>query len=360
MKNDVTFYLGANTPGGFYSLYDWMYEVEASEEIYLIKGGPGTGKSSFMRSIGRALEEEGARVSYYACSSDPSSLDGLYIEDIGVGIIDATKPHAQEPRCAGALERYLNFSDYWDGDALKKSKSEIIRLNETIRARFDSLYRSLKAAKCLYDERLNLVLRGVNLKELELRGIRMAAREIKGKGKGGRIAKRYLSAFTDDGVRCEFGTVDELCTRVYVLEDNYGLSQYVLNPILKQALKQDYEVITCYCPLNGERLEHLLIPELSLAFVTSNSHHTYTGKPFRRKRIDRMVSEEHIRRNRVRLRFLNRTMSLILDECSKTLADESKLHDELESHYIPNMNFEALDEKRLALTARLIDMYRAK
>jgi len=358
LKNDVVFYLGANTPGGFCSLYDWMYEVEASEEIYLIKGGPGTGKSSFMRKIGEELEKEGARVSYYACSSDPTSLDGVYFEDINVGIIDATKPHAQEPRCAGALERYINFSDYWDGDALKKSKSEIIRLNEAIRVKFDSLYRSLKAAKCLYDERLNLVLRGVNLRALELRGTRMAAREIKGKGKGGHLVKRFLSAFTDGGVRCEFGTVDALCQKVYVLEDEYGLSQYVLNPILKQALKQEFEVIACYCPLSGERLEHLLIPELSLAFVTSNGRHAYMKKPFRRKRIDKMVSEEHVRRNRVRLRFLNRTMSIILDECEKTLADEKALHDELESHYIPNMDFEALDRKREALTGRLLGMYR--
>ena len=37
----VCFYLGANSPTGFYSLYDQLLEPEQAETIYILKGGPG-------------------------------------------------------------------------------------------------------------------------------------------------------------------------------------------------------------------------------------------------------------------------------------------------------------------------------
>lgn len=37
----VRFFLGANSPGGFYSLYDQLIDPAQAEEIYILKGGPG-------------------------------------------------------------------------------------------------------------------------------------------------------------------------------------------------------------------------------------------------------------------------------------------------------------------------------
>ena len=45
-----TYFLGANSKNGFYSLYDELFAGEY--RLHIIKGGPGTGKSSFMRKIG--------------------------------------------------------------------------------------------------------------------------------------------------------------------------------------------------------------------------------------------------------------------------------------------------------------------
>ena len=70
----VCFYLGANSPTGFYSLYDQLLEPEQAETIYILKGGPGCGKSSLMRRVAQAMEEKGASVEYIACSGDPDSL----------------------------------------------------------------------------------------------------------------------------------------------------------------------------------------------------------------------------------------------------------------------------------------------
>jgi hypothetical protein len=43
-NKSVHFFLGANTAGGFYSLYDKLLAPEEADRIYILKGGPGSGK----------------------------------------------------------------------------------------------------------------------------------------------------------------------------------------------------------------------------------------------------------------------------------------------------------------------------
>ena len=50
------YYLGANSGGGFRSLYRY-FAAGPGDRLHVIKGGPGTGKSSFMRRIGREFSD---------------------------------------------------------------------------------------------------------------------------------------------------------------------------------------------------------------------------------------------------------------------------------------------------------------
>ena len=44
VKTDT--FLGANTPIGFVSLFDELYDPYQEQHLYIIKGGPGCGKYS--------------------------------------------------------------------------------------------------------------------------------------------------------------------------------------------------------------------------------------------------------------------------------------------------------------------------
>ena len=89
----VCFYLGANSPGGFHSLYDELLRPEEARSIYILKGGPGCGKSSLMRRVGAAMEEHGLDVEYIVCSGDPDSLDAVVIPALKTALVDGTSPH---------------------------------------------------------------------------------------------------------------------------------------------------------------------------------------------------------------------------------------------------------------------------
>lgn len=84
---------GGNTSQGFFSYYDYILSQDEATRIICIKGGPGVGKSTFMKKIGEEMQERGYNVEFMHCSSDNNSLDGVVIPAIKVALLDGTAPH---------------------------------------------------------------------------------------------------------------------------------------------------------------------------------------------------------------------------------------------------------------------------
>ncbi|MFS0575948.1 hypothetical protein AB1K83_09945 [Sporosarcina sp. 179-K 3D1 HS] len=68
-----------------------------SERRLLIKGLPGTGKSTLMRALGAEGERRGFDVLYGWCGLDPSGVDLVQFPELSVCLFDATQPHAYDP-----------------------------------------------------------------------------------------------------------------------------------------------------------------------------------------------------------------------------------------------------------------------
>ena len=105
------------------------------------------------------------------------------------------------------------------------------------------------------------------------------------------------------------------------------------------AMAAGHDVILCPSPLCPDRLEHLLIPALSLAFVSAPPSEPWLQKPYRRIRLDAMAGPEVLRRNRARLRFSRRVRAALTEEAVEALAQAKGMHDELEALYNPHVDF---------------------
>ena len=103
------YFLGANSGEGFVSHFGDSYNCFDGWRAFIIKGGPGTGKSSFMKYIAVNAADRGYEAVLCPCSSDPDSLDGLIIKDLKTVIIDGTAPHTVEPVYPGACEEIINL-----------------------------------------------------------------------------------------------------------------------------------------------------------------------------------------------------------------------------------------------------------
>ena len=120
MENfNLKYFLAANSCEGFCSYFDKSYLPDGEWRAFIIKGGPGTGKSSFMKYFALKASEKGYKTLLCPCSSDPNSLDGVIIPDKKLVMLDGTPPHTLEPAFPGACEKILNFGDFWDDNAFK-------------------------------------------------------------------------------------------------------------------------------------------------------------------------------------------------------------------------------------------------
>lgn len=140
------YFLGGNTAAGFVSFYDGFCHGE-EDFLWVIKGGPGCGKSSFMRRIGAAAEQAGQDVQYVLCSGDPDSLDGVYIPGWHTGYVDGTAPHVIEAELPGAAALYLDLGQFYDRQALMGRRGELAALQ----LRYRALYRRAYACLQSYD-----------------------------------------------------------------------------------------------------------------------------------------------------------------------------------------------------------------
>lgn len=88
----LRFFLGANTPQGFVSRFDQLTDSRDGWRCFVLKGGPGTGKSTLMRKVAASLEQRCQRIEYIHCSSDADSLDGVIAPELKFCIADGTSP----------------------------------------------------------------------------------------------------------------------------------------------------------------------------------------------------------------------------------------------------------------------------
>lgn len=79
------------------SAHDFIPSItQHAKRRYLIKGLPGTGKSTMMRALGDEAKRRGLDVLYGWCGLDPDSIDLVLFPELSVCLFDSTKPHAYD------------------------------------------------------------------------------------------------------------------------------------------------------------------------------------------------------------------------------------------------------------------------
>ena len=342
-KSNQKFFLGANSAEGFISHFGDSY-LPGTWRAYIIKGGPGTGKSSFMKYVAVKAFDKGYTVTLCPCSSDPDSLDGVIIEELKIILLDGTAPHVVEPSVPGACENIINLGDFWDGDKLFRNSKKIIktagensRLHKTVSAYISA------AGELIYDN-LKLSRLCTNRNAVIKFASRLSAKHIpiKSNLKGNEFF-RFLGGVTPKGIVGFSKTVTDFYKNTVVIDDKYGAaSGEIMKYIRASAIEKGYDIITVKNPLlPSEIIDHILIPELSLAFVTENTFIKFDIN-VRRIHARRFTDKSKEKGYRGRMLFNRRVSNELLLGACQTLKHAKEVHDKLEKFYIDAMDFNSL------------------
>lgn len=358
VSSDIQYFLGANAPGGFFSLYDQLLPPEQAQVIYILKGGPGCGKSTLMRRIGGWAGEAGLETECILCSGDPDSLDAVILPGLGAAIVDGTAPHVVEPKYPGAVERYVNMGDCYDGEALRPLKGEIMDCMRGYKGCYQRAYRCLDAAAEIMEDQRSALCTELLSQKLAKRAAGILSRELprRASARPGQVKQRFLGAVTHQGAVCLYGTAQAQCDKIYILSDSCGLAHELLLPLLTGAVERGFDVVACPDPMAPDRLAHLLIPQLELAFLTARPGCSFPEKPYRCIRLEAAADEELLRRNRPRLRFAKKVSAALVEEAVSSLSQAKAMHDDLEGIYNPHVNFALVEEFAQKLWRELQDL----
>ena len=343
-SDSVDFFLGTTTPAGFKGYFEPLRQ-EPEMQMYLIKSGPGCGKSTLMKRLAVKAEQKGEPIQRIHCASDPDSFDGVIFVRQRRAIVDATAPHTIEPDAPGADEVVLSLYHTIQADALRPHAEEVKALfarNAALRARAARYVAS--AGSLLLDSRRAEAC-SANFEKVRRYVKRLCTRLLPRTEGTASEELRLLSAITPKGMVFYRGTVEALADRYVVFRDDYGaVSRLLLELIRAEALARGYHIITCPCAMHPEdQIDHIFIPALRLAFLTDNLWHPIQLPGVQAVRCTRFVDRENLSGFRARLRFNDRAASELIDQAVALMAQAKNCHDELETYYRAAVDFDQVN-----------------
>jgi len=325
--NIKSYFAAANGYDGFRSCFDEVFDSECFEHIYVLKGGPGTGKSTFMKKISNIAKETSVDCETIYCSSDPNSLDGiiLYSERGKFAILDGTSPHERDAIIPGSIDSIINIGENLDIKKLKDRRAEIIEKNHKKKEAYKSAYKNLKAAGAI-NERIKNIIYGSFCFEKSNLLIKSLNYEKTSKEKQGRVT--LTNAFCKFG-RCgldSFKIFDEKIT----FFGEHG-EEYIFFNILAENYKQKYNYIS-FDPLDRFSCDGIVIDDK--AFYISNKE---TANILASEFLEPKFSLEEVT-------LLENSRNNLIDIAKKNFIEASNWHFELESIYSDAVFFEKNDE----------------
>lgn len=350
-----SYFLGSSSRNGFFSLFDRLVPKNEGQYTYLIKGGPGTGKSFFMKKIAEEIEKKDIECERIFCSSDPDSLDGVIIPSLRVCIADATAPHTMDPEYPAATGEIINLGEYWDKEALRNESKKIIELTDKNKACHKRSRRFIDSAFSIYGDGERISRESLDRRRLERYAARIAARNFKKpSGKIGLEKTRLLDAITPKGYFFFNSTVDSLCNRKTVFEDDFGVAaSIVIGEIRTYALASGFSVISSPFIANEKKIRHIIIPQLGLGFFTKDKLCSPSPEGAKYVSLKRFYDSDALRNSRAKLNFAKKASKELIDEAVSALKNAKEVHDELESIYIRAMDFSRVEEKRKEVSKRI-------
>lgn len=324
------YFAAMNTSDGFRNMFPEIFG--SLSQLYIIKGGPGTGKSRLMREFINEAEKRGYITEKFLCSSDHASLDGVIIPTLSVGIIDGTAPHVYEPQLTGAKDKIIDLGQFLDSDLLSKNVDIIRDITKRKTRAYSAIYLYMKAI-----ESYNLIIKetaedAFDSKKLE-GAVKRAVSNLK-KGKKAHHITRIRSAIGENGT-VTLNSFAKLANQRYAISDFLGIGGIFLQKLLEETDISGLLATVSYNPIFPSLPDAIYYPESDVSFYIG-SESDFSEKQINMKRF---VSDKALRPYKPKIRAIIRHRELAFNEMRLEYGSVKRLHSELEGIYTKAMDF---------------------
>ena len=350
-----SYFAASNSANGFVSYYDTCFGTACGvQRLYVIKGGPGTGKSRFMTDVAAEAVMRGYEVDYYYCSSDDRSLDGIRLTRQGrtaerIGIIDGTAPHVWEPTLPGVQEELVNLGDFWDSHRLLEHADRIKQLDSMKKQCYEMAYRYLHA----YGEMQRIGDRLIHACTAHDKINALADRIVR-QIPGGRVffPEPALQNAVGMNGRAHLPTFERAADVLYRVDRHYGVEYAVTEALLNRSRDKKLSVLVSWNPICPWLIDGLFWPEASLAVVIEPEEAVV---PYRRIYLQHYTDASLVSGLRSEIRYAQSVRRQLLEGACAALDKASGYHFELEAIYTSAMDFAAKESFAKQFCHRILE-----
>ena len=335
VKNE-SYFIGGNTKNGFVGYGDEIFAPY--ERMYIIKGGPGTGKSTFMKKVCALAEEKGYPAVKYHCSSDPTSLDAVCIDGLSLCITDGTAPHAYDGKYMGCRDNILNFGMFWNTDFLKSCFHIIKEIDTEKKNAYNALYRLLHGMSEANREKLTL-LKECYLNDKAFKAVLRIMSNYES-GECFSVSHRQITSLGMRG-RVSLNTYKALAEHKWYIYDKRGISPLVFETFLSVSRLMNLKTYVSHdTSLN---IDGMYFPDIKLSLTLSEEDE---GAEIGSKTIntERFIGHGEYVNNRGKIRFLSSLEQSIMPMCLKECDRIKNAHFALEDIYSQSMDYMSLND----------------
>ena len=322
-----SYFAAANGYTGFRSYFDNIFNSESFRRIFVLKGGPGTGKSTLMKYVANAAISADLDCDRIFCSSDPDSLDGviIYTPNGKYAVIDGTAPHQRDAAIPGAIDSIINLGDNFNIPLLESRRNEILHLCKKKKAAYGEAYSYLHTAGTINNKILEVIKKSFNYEKAE--HVASTIRTFTAaNGTTQNVALKR--AFCKHG----YFTLDDFIPtdRCFRISGKHGEEKEFLK-ILMDKSRQGYDYIS-FDPLCEEAPDLMIAGDVSYV-CTSDSTSEFNAQEC----LNNSISFEELSK-------LEEMHDAILDMARKHFEEAAILHSALEDIYHNSIDFSKNNE----------------
>lgn len=324
-------------PDGFISCFDHLIPERLLKRKLILKGGPGVGKSTFMRRLHTALCTDGQPSVLCFCSGDPDSLDAVVMPDEGLLILDGTAPHSIDPQIPGARDSLINLGACLDEAAMRPRLPLIQSCMRDHREASRRARAHLKAACAIERDCAAVISAGIDPDRYSRMTYALIQAVLSADAPHGQavVSSVITDAVTPKGRLCLLS--DDADVRVIRLTGHPGIDLTpVLRDVSRAARTAGWYVEEHLNPVIPGSLLHLSIPALSTLITTSDQLSAEQIYDF-----SACIPSGSLLRSECALEQGRASAELMMQRAVSAMAQAKQIHDELETFYVPNMDFGA-------------------
>lgn len=352
-------YPGGNTGEGFYSYYHYVLPPEQANRIFILKGGPGGGKSTLMRYLSDNMLQRGYDVELHYCSSDLESLDAVVFPQIGVALMDGTAPHSRDPKYPGAVDEIVDLGQYWNGQELRNRREEIIAASQAASRSFQSAYRALMAAKIVHANWEAPYTQAQDFGWVNQVTQRLAAMILNGHSVNpvpGKERHLFGAAFTPAGPTEHFAYLLDPVEKKFLVKGSPGTGKStLLKKIGQWAKERGLDVEYYHSPLVPTNVDHLILPQLDTVIATSGEIFPYEATDVLDViNLDDGLDQAKLALHRDNIAADKDLFFTMLQRAIAYVRQAKEGHGRLEGLYVPTMDFSRLNEAREEILHKIL------